>query len=309
MQVDVVLVLADAAAFADLDGHRARHHVARGEILRVGRVTLHEAFAVGVGEVTALAARAFGDQTTRAVDAGGMELHELHVLHRQTGAQRHAAAVTRAGVRRGAGEIRAAITAGGEDHGVRAIAMQPARGQVERHDAAAGAVLHDEVEREIFDEEFGVVLDRLLIQRVQHRVAGAIRGRAGAMRRALAVVRGHAAERALVDAAVVGARERHAVVLELDDRGRRFLAHELDGVLVAEPVRTLDGVVEMEAPVVLAHVAERGRDAALRGHRVAARREHLGDAGGRQAGFGQAQRGAQARRRRRRPRRRRRCDR
>ena len=173
--------------------------------------------------------------------------------------------------------------------------MQPARGQVERDHAAAGAVLHDEIEREVLDEEFGVVLDRLLVQRVQHRVAGAIRGRAGAMRRALAVVRGHAAERALVDAAVVGARERHAVVLELDDRGRRFLAHELDGVLVAEPVRALDGVVEMEAPVVLAHVAERGGDAALRGHRVAARREHLGDAGGRQAGFGQSQRGAQAR--------------
>ena len=139
-----------------------------------------------------------------------------------------------------------------------------------------------------------LMLDRLLVQRVQHGVAGAIRGRAGAMRRALAVVSGHAAEGALVDAAVVGARERHAVVLELDDRGRRFLAHELDRVLVAEPVRTLDGVVEMEAPVVLAHVAERCRDATLRGHRMAARREHLGDAGGRQPRFGEAQRRAQA---------------
>ena len=281
MQVDVVLVLADAAAFADLDGHRTRHHVARGQVLGVGRVTLHESFAVGVGEVTALAARAFGDQAARAVDAGGMELHELHVLHRQSGAQRHAAAVAGAGVRRGAGEIRAAVAAGGEDHGMRAVAMQPARGHVQRHHAAAGAVLHDEIEREVFDEELGVVLDRLLVQRVQHRVAGAVGRGAGAVRRALAVMRGHAAEWPLVDAAVVGARERHAVVLELDDRGRRFLAHELDGVLVAEPVRALDGVVEMEAPVVLAHVAERGGDAALRGHGMAARREHLREAGGR----------------------------
>ena len=156
MQVDVVLVLADAAAFANLDGHRARHDIARGEILRIRRVTLHEAFAVGVGEVTALAARTFGDQTARAIDAGGMELHELHVLHRQTGAQRHAAAVTRAGVRGRAGEIGAAVATRGEDHGVRAIAMQLAGGEVERHDAAAGAVLHDEIEREVFDEEFGV---------------------------------------------------------------------------------------------------------------------------------------------------------
>ena len=139
-----------------------------------------------------------------------------------------------------------------------------------------------------------VVLERLLVQRVQHRVAGAVGRGAGALRGALAVVRGHAAERALVDAAVVGARERHAVVLELDDRGRRLLAHELDRVLVAEPVRALDGVVEVAAPVVLAHVAERGADAALRRHGVAARREHLGDAGGRQARLGEAERGAQA---------------
>ena len=74
----------------------------------------------------------------------------------------------------------------------------------------------------------------------------------------------------------------------------RLLAHELDGVLVAEPVRPLDGVVHVPAPVVLAHVAERGADAALRGHRVAARRKQLGDAGGRQPALGQTERGAQA---------------
>ena len=47
-----------------------------------------------------------------------------------------------------------------------------------------------------------VVLERLLVQRVQHRVAGAVGRRAGALgRRAFAVLRGHAAERALVDLA------------------------------------------------------------------------------------------------------------
>src|SRR2546429_6960507 len=51
---------------------------------------------------------------------------------------------------------------------------------------------------------------------------------------AFAEVRRHAAEGALVDAAFLGARERHSVVLELDHRGRRLLAHELDGVLIAE---------------------------------------------------------------------------
>ena len=171
------------------------------------------------------------------------------------------------------------------------------------------AVLHDEIDREVLDEERRRVPDRLLVERVQHRVPGAVRGRAGALRDALAVVRGHAAERALVDAPVLGARERHAVVLQLDDGRRRLLAHELDGVLVAEPVRALHGVVHVPAPVVLAHVAERGADAALRGHGVAARGEQLGDAGGRQARSRPAPAWRAGPRRRRRRRARRRCDR
>src|SRR5690606_1140397 len=45
---------------------------------------------------------------------------------------------------------------------------------------------------------------------------------------------------------------------------------------------------------VLAHVAERGADATLRRHRVAARREHLGDAGRIEPLLGKAERGSQA---------------
>ncbi len=74
----------------------------------------------------------------------------------------------------------------------------------------------------------------------------------------------------------------------------RFLAHVLDRVLIAEPVGALDGVVHVPAPVVLAHVAERSRDAALRRYRVAAGREHLGDAGRVEAGFRQAEGRTQA---------------
>src|SRR5690606_21341532 len=68
-----------------------------------------------------------------------------------------------------------------------------------------------------------------------------------------------------------------------------------DGVLVAQPVRPLDGVVHVPLPAVLAHVAERSGDAALRRHGVGAGREDLGDAGDLQALLGGAESGAQAR--------------
>ena len=129
------------------------------------------------------------------------------------------------------------------------------------------------------------------------RIAWPVRSAAAQVRCAAGpspYLRGHAAERALVDLAVLGARERHAVVLELDHGRDRLAAHVLDRVLVAEPVGTLDGVVEVVAPVVLAHVAERGRDAALRRHGVRARREHLGDARRLQAFLRQPEGRAQA---------------
>ena len=128
-----------------------------------------------------------------------------------------------------------------------------------------------------------VVLQRLLVQRVQDRVAGAVGRGAGALRGALAVFGGHAAERTLVDPAVLGARERHALVLEFDDGRNRFAAHVLDRVLVAQPVGSLDRVVEVIAPVVRAHVAQRGGNAALRRDGVRSGREDLGDARRRQA--------------------------
>src|SRR6516165_2873395 len=84
-------------------------------------------------------------------------------------------------------------------------------------------------------------------------------------------------------------------MLELDDRGDRVPAHVLDRVLVAEPVRALDRVVHVPAPIVLTHVAEGGADPALRRNGVAAGRKNLADASGLEAGAGRAEGRAQTR--------------
>ncbi len=295
MHQDVVLVRTAAAPLVDLDRHRARDDVARRQILRRRRIPLHEALAFGVGEIAALAAAAFGHQAAGREDAGRVELHEFHVLAGEAGAERHAGAVAGAGMGGGAGLVGAAVAAGREHDALRAEAVDRAVLQAPRHHAAAGAVLHDEVEREVFDEELDVVLEALLIQRVQDGVAGAVGGGAGAIGRGLAVILHVAAERPLIDAPVLGAAERHAEMLQLIDGRNGLAAHVLDRVLVAEPVRTLDGVVHVPAPVVRPHVAERRADAALRGHGVAAGREHLGDAGGLQPRRAHAERRAQSR--------------
>ncbi len=190
--------------------------------------------------------------------------------------------------------INAPITAGRKDRGLRAESMQRAVVEFQRDHAAAGAlIVHDQVDGEKLDVEFRRVPQRLAVHGVQHGVAGAVGGGAGALCLALAVVQRHAAERPLIDPAVLGARERHAPMLQFVDGFGSLAHHVFDRILIAEPVRPLDGVVHMPAPVVRMHVAERRRDAALRGYGMRARRKYLGDAGGAQSGLAAADHRAQ----------------
>ena len=229
-----------------------------------------------------------------------MELHELHVLQRQAGAQHHPAAVAGAGVGRCGGVIAAAIAAGRQHDRLRAEAVDLPVVEAHRHHADAllhpVPLGHDEVEREVLDEEVRVVLEALLVERVEHGVTGAVGRGAGALhRRAGAHVLHVPAEGPLVDRAVGIAAEGHARVLELIDRCRSLAREIFDRVLVAQPVRPLDGVVHVPGPVVGRIVAERGGNPALRRHGVRAGGEDLGDVRGAKARFRGAHRRAQAR--------------
>ncbi len=173
-----------------------------GQVLRVRRITLHEALAVGVDQVTAFAAATFGDQYTGAGDAGRVELPHLDVLHRHAGTQGHAHAVTGVDQRVGGGGVDTAGTASGQDHGlgtdVDGLAGLDADGDDADHRAVL--VLH-QVDRVPLVEERGAILQVGLVQGVQQRVAGTVGGGAGTGGLAtLAEVLGLAAERTLVDA-------------------------------------------------------------------------------------------------------------
>src|SRR3546814_504658 len=105
----------------------------------------------------------------------------------------------------------------------------------ERDHTPAYAIFHDEIEREIFDEEIGVVFQALLIKRVQHGVAGAVGSGAGALRsRSRAHILHHAAEGALIDLALFSPAERNARMLQFINSSRRFTAEIFDCVLITQ---------------------------------------------------------------------------
>ena len=97
-----------------------------------------------------------------------MELDKLEVLQRQPCARGHCVAVAGAGVC-GGGRVPGAAVPTSRQH--RVLALKTVEAPVlhaERHDANACALLvHDEIEREVLNEEFGVVADGLAVERVQ----------------------------------------------------------------------------------------------------------------------------------------------
>src|SRR5262249_8898161 len=152
--------------------------------------------------------------------------------------------------------------------------------QAPSENAAARAFVHDEIKRQVLNKEFDPIREASLIEGVQHRVAGPVGGSAGAPSHpSLAISQRMTTEGPLIDLSALGARERYAKMLELDDRRHRVPTHVFDRVLVTEPVGSLDGVVHVPAPIVLAHVAKRRADPTLRRGSVAAGRNDFADAG------------------------------
>ena len=199
-----------------------------------------------------------------------MKLHELHVLQRDTSAPGHRHAVAGAGIGVGGAAVDPPQPAGGEHHRAGLDALNAAVQQVPGGDADTALAVGHQVEREPLLVHGDAALDQLLVEHVQQHVAGDVSGVAGARRAARA-------ERALGDAAVLGAREDRAHVLELVDVARALGAHHRDRVLVAQVVGALDGEEGVVLGAVFAGVSERGVDAALGRAGVAAGGMQLGD--------------------------------
>lgn len=58
----------------------------------------------------------------------------------------------------------------------------------------------------------------------------------------------------LANPPILSTGERHSGMLKFDHRGDGLPAHVLDGILVAEPIGALDGVVDVPLPNILAEM-------------------------------------------------------
>ena len=269
LEQHIVFVGPAASAFLNFLVHAARHEVTGRQVLQCWRVALHEAFAFAVQKDGTLTAASLGQQHARASHAGGVKLPKLHVLKWQASARCHTEAIT--GVDEGVGRRRK-DPAGAACREQRSFGFEDVDiASFHFHGGDANDVtirVANEIQRHPLNKKCGARFDVLLVQGVQHRVPRPVSGRAGTLDGLLTVIRRVAAKWALVDGAVWVAVEGHAHVFQVIHHFWRFAAHELNRVLVAQPVRALDGVVEVVVPIVLGHVAQRGADTALCGNSV-----------------------------------------
>ncbi len=255
-----------AVAVSNFRRHRAAHHVAARQLQLVGRVLVHKTGAVLVDEISPFTAHTFANQNAAAAQTRRVELHHLQI--RRRGARAHGMGHAVAGVGHGVSVVgeQAAIPAGGDADGFGIDLMKLAGLDVHHDGTRSAAIIGSELEQEKFVIHLGAQLDGLLPQRVQHGVAGAVGGVGGAGE----VL---AAERALRNRAVFLARERTTHAVQVQHRFWRFLAHQVNAVLIADEVRALHRVIRVVVPVVL---GVDGRvHATLRRATVAAQRVNL----------------------------------
>ena len=205
----------------------------------------------------------------------GMELEELHVFQRQSAPidGRHRIARQRVGIRRH--RPHAPEPADGQQRRFRMKDVYFAGENLNRHHAFTHIVFEDQIDHLVFVEELHVLLDALLIQRLQDHVAGAIGRLARSHHRPFAEVARVAAKAPLLDLAVGRPIERQAHVLQFDHGIARFFGQHLGGILIDQIIAALHGVVHVPFPVVFFHVAQRCGHATLRGARVRSRRDRV----------------------------------
>mmetsp|Transcript_1013 Transcript_1013/g.1590 ORF Transcript_1013/g.1590 Transcript_1013/m.1590 type:complete len:256 (-) Transcript_1013:167-934(-) len=226
-----------------------------------------------------------------------MELDEFVVLIGKSLAQGHCVSVSSTSVCRCAGKVSSSVPARGQDGVFGLNTMKGTVFHVECHDPDAflPVLTHQQIQTKILDKVRGIKCQGSSVESVEHGMSSTIGGSSTSMCLSpFAVMQRLTAECSLVDLSFFGSREGHSETFQLQDSLRRLSTHVMNGVLVAQPIAALDGIVHVPAPVVFGHVAQGGIDASLRRHGVTSRGKQLGDAGRFESGFAQTHGGSKA---------------
>ena len=290
VEVDVIGLRANTTTLEDFQGHGAGDNITRGEILSVRSISLHEPLTLRVSEDTAFTTASLSHEATSTIDTSRVELNKFRVLDWEASSGDHTTTVTSASVSTRARLVGATITTSSHD-GVGGLhSVNGSVSHIVGHDTTALAIFHDEVHREVLNEEDAIITEGTSKECVQHGVSSTVSdSTASVSLSTLAKICGLTTEGSLVDLTVTGSAEGHTIGLELADSDRGLPSHILDGILISKPIGTLDCVIEVISPVILVHVAESGVDSTLSGDSVRSGGEQLGNTSSLESSLGETE--------------------
>ena len=147
-------------------------------------------------------------------------------------------------------------------------------------------IVHDEIEGEVLNEEGAVISQGPAEESMQHGVSSSVSHRAGTIRLlydnlslTFAVLSGLSSEGPLVDLPLLGSGKGQSVGFQFQDGFGCLTTHVVDGILVSQPIASLNCVVCMPSPVVIVHIAQSRIDPALSRYCVRPGRKQLRNAG------------------------------
>ena len=262
----------DAVAGVDFRLLGPGHHIPGGQFHHIGGVLFHKAVAVLVPQVGPFPPGRLGQQHAAAGQSSGMILHHLHIHQPGSGivSQSHAVPGNNQGVGRGFEKPAAAAGAENNRLGPDGVDLAGAdfQGRYPRH----LPLLHYQRGNEPLLVAADAGLDQLLEHHMEQGLAGEIAHKKGA--RPPLPAKGPGAQFALV-VPVKG----NPHVFHIDERLAGRAAHHLNGILVAQEIAALDGVIGVIFPII-PPVEQGGVDAPLSGVGMAAYRMNLADNGG-----------------------------
>merc|ERR1719348_585299 len=269
LEVDVVSLGTTASTLSDLDGHTPTDHVSGGQVLGHWSVPLHEPLTLAIDQVASLSSASFSHQTSCSVDTSWVELDKLHVLVGKSGSGDHGGAVTCAGVRGGGREVGLASAACGHHSVLGAESVNGSVLKTKSNDSAAFSILHQQVKSKVFNEVVTVISQTLTVKCVKKTVPSSVSNTAASVSlTSFAVLVALASKCSLIDLTLGGSAEGHSVVLQLNDSCWSLSCHVVDGILVSQPIRTLDSVVHVPPPIIGLHVTQSSINTSLSSHGV-----------------------------------------
>lgn len=140
----------------------------------------------------------------------------------------------------------------------------------EYHDTSTDSLfIHDQIKHEVFNKEDTIISKGPSKKSVQHRVASSVGHTGGSVSlSSFSVFEGLATKGSLIDLSLSSSGKGHTVTLEFENGSGGFSTHVVDGVLVAQPIGALHGIVSMPSPVVFGDVSQCSVDSSLGGDGV-----------------------------------------